>query len=814
MKVATLQSQDLVSRRDLRAAYRSFNINSDSANISDERILELFQAQQPDLGSAAQEKARQELGRIGTARQSQRLISASLQSVDTYEDALGWLGNGADKNMSDESLLAIIAVKSGEGKQNEELGQKAISTIARARKSNVLNNWLATGQVDGYTMSVDEALRHFDIQQSLNEVDPTTWPAIFDNARESRQGEMTEKAISVINQALAGAVSTASHSPETWPVGLTSHGNTCYLNSLLQYYFSIKPLRDIVLNYDDYKLDTSDDVEKIERVGQRKISMVEIKGGQAFAQDLKHLFQRMIKDRGPAVKPEEDLVCRAFLEPKDFALLTHDVREQAAATNGVTEAIVEEKSAETQEVNGVVEISNARKQSDASSATLQGSMNGEDVLMEAADTPPTPPDSDTPLLEKEVVEEPAHAPPLPPRRFSTTKEEALSRAQANARQQHDVTEVHDGITFRLRSGMVPRGTDATGEQKDPLRDLFSIGMVETTLKKGVPSKPKELPDSSIQLNVPTEPTDLYSAMDAVFDLQQYEENSDMETYRSINSLPPVLQISLPRIGFDKQRGGTYKATEMVRLEDELYMDRYTDRADVLPRRKTCWGWRKQLQALSKEHKALSHGVTDLDAPTTLAEASNYIANLSSVNTLLDEIDIPAIPVPDSLPSLLSTEASTQQSRLRALSTEISSLQSNLTSHFADLKSHHYRLAAVFIHRGGPGHGHYWIYVHDFTHNLWRIYNDERVEQFTKLGDIYEAKEWDQGTPTYAVYVEESRKGELVQPVCRQPEEEAKGWEDVQMGEAEGDGCVDPRVTVKESGGVWDPQREVVAGGDW
>ncbi|PHH87056.1 hypothetical protein CDD83_9360 [Cordyceps sp. RAO-2017] len=42
------------------------------------------------------------------------------------------------------------------------------------------------------------------------------------------------------------------------PVGLHNIGNTCYLNSLLQYLFTVKPIREVVLNYDESRLDLTD----------------------------------------------------------------------------------------------------------------------------------------------------------------------------------------------------------------------------------------------------------------------------------------------------------------------------------------------------------------------------------------------------------------------------------------------------------------------------------------------------------------------------------------------------------------------------
>ena len=132
MKVATLQSQDIVSRRDISAAYRYFNIPlSEAKNIEDHRILELFQAQQPDLGPAAQEGSRAHLYKIGVSRQSSLLLNASRESVDTYEDALAWLGNGVTKDTADEGILAVLAIR-----------------VSRSCYAGILRCWATRADID------------------------------------------------------------------------------------------------------------------------------------------------------------------------------------------------------------------------------------------------------------------------------------------------------------------------------------------------------------------------------------------------------------------------------------------------------------------------------------------------------------------------------------------------------------------------------------------------------------------------------------------------------------------------------------------
>lgn len=57
------------------------------------------------------------------------------------------------------------------------------------------------------------------------------------------------------------------------PVGLNNIGNTCYLNSLLQYLYTVKAVRDIANHYDDFKLELTDEVIHERRLGGNKMQM-------------------------------------------------------------------------------------------------------------------------------------------------------------------------------------------------------------------------------------------------------------------------------------------------------------------------------------------------------------------------------------------------------------------------------------------------------------------------------------------------------------------------------------------------------------
>jgi len=56
---------------------------------------------------------------------------------------------------------------------------------------------------------------------------------------------------------------------ETHPVGLENVAQTCYMNSLFQYYFTIKPLRNAILNFEQHEEgDLSDEELKKKQISR------------------------------------------------------------------------------------------------------------------------------------------------------------------------------------------------------------------------------------------------------------------------------------------------------------------------------------------------------------------------------------------------------------------------------------------------------------------------------------------------------------------------------------------------------------------
>ena len=88
------------------------------------------------------------------------------------------------------------------------------------------------------------------------------------------------------------------------PVGLQNIGNTCYLNSILQYMYSIKPLREAVMHFEQAGL------------GSETPQKPEVGRSRRFVRELRLLFNQLYESENSSVRPEEALAYLAITRPE------------------------------------------------------------------------------------------------------------------------------------------------------------------------------------------------------------------------------------------------------------------------------------------------------------------------------------------------------------------------------------------------------------------------------------------------------------------------------------------------------------------
>ncbi|ETW86564.1 hypothetical protein HETIRDRAFT_306078, partial [Heterobasidion irregulare TC 32-1] len=642
--------------------------------------------------------------------------SAALRDVWARETAGGAGGAGpmtpgrayatleAPREVDDGMLLTIYSVRVADQPGEAERMREAVAVVAEARESVRLRRFLETGTDPG-------------------DVVPPARP--------------------------------------DWPRGLNQLGNTCYLNSLLQYFYTITDLRKAVetlLNseykaLEDDKL-TDDDLKR-HRVGGRLVTRREILRSKKFVGQLAGLFWDLEHADVPAVTPSIELAKLALVTSKDE---DEDADADADADRGGTDSshdteatLVDDAPARAPASSAssppgeTGEPASASASSSASAASVLGKRRDreqEDAGAqmdvdaglgegEGAGSPAAVPSSsrvgagagaggdaemlDAAAAEGRAVQKQQQPPSLPPRKAASESVMMFGR-------QHDVSECMDNCMFQIETALLK--FDGLGDAEEGKTSVVKR-LFYGTLKQRLSFVPgdasiheKEVLFSLLPVNVSDEGYDLYDGLGSYFDDAVEFEGKAARMEVTLVDLPPLLQIQLQRGQFDRETLQPYKSQAYVKFGETVYMDRFLDSAD--PEKK------ERSKAI---HAALSACRDRIHLLTTGTHAP-FGAALGGTQEFLQKQETVALPEADAaLVAALGAEQDGLRVELEGLRARAAALKAEMEAIWVDERAAAYELTSVFIHRGSsPSWGHYFFYSRHLPEepDAWFKYNDSDV----------------------------------------------------------------------------------------
>ncbi|KAI6048070.1 hypothetical protein EDC04DRAFT_2886852 [Pisolithus marmoratus] len=546
------------------------------------------------------------------------------------------------------------------------------------------------------------------------------------------------------------------------PRGLNQLGNTCYLNSLLQYFYTIKELRDAIVplantnmkSLEDEKY--SDDELRKHRVGGRLITRREILRSRKFVGHLADLFWQLEYCESAAVTPTMDLAKLALVTPRDEeddeadkggtdssndtdATLVEDPPSRLVKPDSPNSVLgkryrddrggpmeidddVPETPALDAENNGYVMVSHppSPRRSKSPRVASADTSSSQDVTLTLVDR-----------TEVQASEDTSKKPPLPTRKPTANSESVMLFGK-----QHDVAECMDNCMFQIEIALLKFDDLSDADDKGSIvKRLFygKLGQRISVLpdQRRSRSSVHEKQDlfSHLPVNVIDSGIDIYDGLSGYFDDIVEFEGSKARMEVSLIELPPLLQIQLQRVQFNRETLQPYKSQVYVKFGETIYMDRFLDTADPLKKAKS-----KSIQAALNSYRERLRLLTEDKVTKTLQHAPFAHPLENTLNFLSKQQSLELPQLDDALVAQLNDEQTILRGEIEEVKAEIVKLKEELEEVWKDDRAFPYELTSVFIHRGSsPSFGHYFFYSRHLPEkpDNWFKYNDSVVTEVGK-----------------------------------------------------------------------------------
>ncbi|KAI0275431.1 hypothetical protein BC834DRAFT_815748 [Gloeopeniophorella convolvens] len=685
-------------------------------------------------------------------------------TLDDLADAPAVLGFGAhhalrveyDDEVPDEFLenawreAVRRAWREGADAQHITAANDAFRRLAEARGSEPL--WKRWEQAKDGVMTPERAYTTLEVPSDIDDGMLITvfamrvedQPNQVDRMREAVSFISELRASERLRKFLETGADPGEMVPATrqdWPRGINQLGNTCYLNSLLQYFYTIKDLREAItplLNssaktIDEDKL-TDDDLKR-HRVGGRLVTRKEILRSKKFVSELAELFWHLEHADNASVTPTMELAKLALVTSKDEE---DDIEQTATDSSNDTDATLVEDAPPRAVAGSPVGSPGASSSSvlgkrsrdkEAEARMSIDSIIDKDnyvIISKDADAGPSGSGTtgDVEMKDGDAPAQPAAKPPIPPRKNS---ESVMMFGR-----QHDVSECMDNCVFQIETALLKfDGMDESEDGKSSVVKRLFYGNFRQRLLappsengRAFSAHETENVFSILPVSVSDEGYDLYDGLSSYFHSTAQLDSNTVSMEITLVDLPPVLQIQLQRVQWDRETGQSWKSQAYVKFGETICMDRFLDSANPEKRANS----KAILSELNKCRDRIHLLTTGQHAPFTSALSNTH----DILKGLQDTINLPELD--DQLLSELSAEKEYLTNELESLRAGAASMKQDLEDIWKDEHEAVYDLTSVFIHRGStPSWGHYFFYSRHLPENpeSWFKYNDSEVSAVSK-----------------------------------------------------------------------------------
>ncbi|KAK3305842.1 uncharacterized protein B0T15DRAFT_398097 [Chaetomium strumarium] len=597
------------------------------------------------------------------------------------------------------------------------------------------------------------------------------------------------------------------------PVGLANLRNTCYLNSILQYFYSVNAVREVTLNADLPVLEpTEENLSNILRrsgssSSSNSQSQSELETGRTFVgyeftRELSILFREIEAAGESSISPRQRLANAALLRPE----MLRPRSAHSKAVPGANDGDAPPLPPRTTE-NAKPKISEAPMTEAELCETASSTSSRTLVDQPEADNVPKSVEEDAPAIA-DVPSGDQHAEEQPKMSKLTVEELAVELDKPNVgSDQMDVDEVMGNTIDHLRAAFKVSGVGGSESAPDPIEQAFFSTFIDNRKKIGEPDWSQTSRSDRWVTAYPAQSgtLDLYDALANSFDLETLP--GSRLSFTTIKRPAPHFHVCIQR------SDGRSKNVNPITIPETLYLDRFMHTDDKLSPlakgRKRKWDIKTRLTEMTsmapehletaKPESRVTSGPSELNTQHDLPEEEvDAFMALNGLNTSVEGSSFPATdmdlgtkqlfakygvaeprianpggqPPPrrhdeGTIPPSSDIEGSWEKF-VAEEKAERARLIAERNSLFSNSHAIAYRLHAVVCHAGSTASaGHYWVWIHDFERDVWRKYNDTRVSVHPAEYVFGELNT--KGEPYYLAYVKADEVQKLVSVPQRRPQ---------------------------------------------